>query len=299
MSALRAALVVVNFGGPDLLAENLLDLASQAEVSVVVVDNFSGDSNRLQVEALCHRLRWELIAPSTNLGFGAGANLGVDRAFELGATVVCLLNPDATMSAHDLQLLTAAADADRTALVAPQILNSRGRPWFTGAAVDVAGGRTRRADVAGAAHPWLTGACLAFHADSWRRTGGFASDYFLYWEDVDLSWRHVAAGGTLLYREDITVLHAVSATHSADHRHGRSPLYYFYNCRNRLLFASVHLDGPDQRRWALRSFGYAREVLMRGGRRHLLRPWRPISAAARGTIAGLLWILRSHLAARR
>lgn len=299
MNTLRAALVVVNYGGPGLLAANLLDLATQAGVTVVVVDNFSGDSNRSTVAEFCHQAGWELLAPSENLGFGAGANLGVEKAWALGAQVVCLLNPDATMSSDHLRQLFAAADADRTALVAPRIVNARGNPWFTGAAVDVAAGRTTKSDIAEAAHPWLTGACLTFHADAWRITGGFAHDYFLYWEDVDLSWRHVAAGGSLRYRGDITVSHAVSATHSDGLRHGRSSLYYYFNCRNRLLFAVNNLDRREQRRWALHSASYASEVLLRGGRRQFLRPWRPVAAAVRGTLAGLARMLRSELADRR
>ena len=34
---------------------------------------------------------------------------------------------------------------------------------------------------------WLSGACLAFSATAFDRLGGFGEDFFLYWEDVDIS----------------------------------------------------------------------------------------------------------------
>ena len=44
---------------------------------------------------------------------------------------------------------------------------------------------------------WLTGASLAMSITLWEQVGGFDERYFLYWEDVDLSWRILQAGGEL------------------------------------------------------------------------------------------------------
>jgi len=291
----RIACVVVNFGASDLLAENLAPLERDAETQIVVVDNFSSDLERVRLTALARDRGWTLIASDGNPGFGDGANAGVAAALDNGAQVVCLLNPDACMSLADLRTMARLADEDRRAIVAPRIVTDDGRDWFTGARVDLAKGRTAKAvlDADGSTeHAWLTGACMVFHADAWRLTGGFDADYFLYWEDIDLSWRHVAAGGRLRYHPDVTVRHSVSGTQRTSGQRGRSWLYYYYNCRNRLLFASKHLDRSTKLRWVLTSLPYAREVLLRGGRRQLLRPWRPVTAVLRGTCTGLTRLAR-------
>ena len=44
---------------------------------------------------------------------------------------------------------------------------------------------------------FLSGACLAMPRDTWLRCGGFAEQFFMYHEDVDLSLRLRLAGGRL------------------------------------------------------------------------------------------------------
>jgi len=126
------------------------------------------------------------------------------------------------------------------------------------------------------------------HHDLWRTLGGFDARYFLYWEDVDLSWRARRAGADLAVVKDVTVFHDVGGTQ----KHGqdgsaKSPVYVYYNCRNRLVFAAQHLGRLDRTRWLLTSPRYAWAVLQRGGRRALARsPLRLIWAAVGGTVAG-------------
>jgi len=42
---------------------------------------------------------------------------------------------------------------------------------------------------------WCSGACLMLRHDIYKETGGFDEDFFMYCEDVDLSWRWRSAGG--------------------------------------------------------------------------------------------------------
>ncbi len=281
----RAAVVVVNYRSSRLLERNLAQLP--VEVAVVVVDNYSDDAERTRVRALGAQRGWQVLTPGTNLGFGDGVNLGVARALGDNATTVCVVNPDAVLSLHELEGLVAAARERPRAFVAPRIVDSAGKVTFSGSEVDLAAGRTRRADIAVARHPWLSGACLAFTAGAWQLSGGFANVYFLYWEDVDISWAMLENGGELWIADEVTVVHDAGGTQTSTSSSGKSATYVYYNCRNRLVFAARRLGSEDRRRWIRGSVAYAREVLLRGGSRRVLLSPRYLWAAVSGTLAGL------------
>ncbi|MEY2848662.1 MAG: hypothetical protein RI885_1327 [Actinomycetota bacterium] len=289
----RIGLIVVNYRSHDVIEQNLADLIDPPfPLTVVVVDNFSTEEEASAVASMCRRRGWEPVSADTNRGFGSGVNLGVARALSVGCSVFVLLNPDATLTVADLGSLSQRVATDRELVLSPRVVRPDGARWFDGGVVSVLEGTTRTSPGAdsSAEGGWLTGACMALHADLWTRIGGFDDRYFLYWEDVDLSWRITEAGGRLAVARDLSAVHSVGGTQSTD---GKSSIYVYYNCRNRLYFARDHLTQAQQRSWALSSIRYARSVLLRGGRRALARhPFGLISAAVRGTVAGLLALRR-------
>ncbi|MBO9553266.1 glycosyltransferase family 2 protein [Cellulomonas sp.] len=288
------ALVVVNHRSHALLEQNLAATAHGLDARVVVVDNRSTDDERAAVRRVTDAHGWELVA-APNDGFGAGVNRGVARARELGCDAFLVLNPDLELEPATARGLLGAARRDPLALVGPRILRPDGSVWFAGGALDVATGRTRtRPDLVGPTPQWLTGACLALHDELWGRVGGFSDAYFMYWEDIDLSARVRSAGGRLVVEHALTAVHDVGGTQESAGTRRKSDLYYRHNCRGRLVFAARNLDRPTVRAWALRSIGYARQVVLRGGRRQLLRSPGPIWAAARGTAEGLWFARRDH-----
>ena len=137
--------------------------------------------------------------------------------------------------------------------------------------------------------PRLSGACLALSADLFEAAGGLDARYFLYWEDVDFSARVLAAGGSLALVRDAVAVHDEGGTHSEDDQSDRakSDIYYYYNVRNRLLYAGLHLDRATQRRWVATAGRAAREIVLRGGRRQLLSTRRPLITAAQATRDGM------------
>jgi N-acetylglucosaminyl-diphospho-decaprenol L-rhamnosyltransferase len=291
--------VVVSYGSHALLADTLVaTLATDPRARAVVVDNWTTDDERQALVRLASEQGWAVELPDTNLGFGGGMNRGVARALDDGATRVLLLNPDAVVEPGGLATLGAALDADPMALASPVVVRPDGSPFASGTTdLRLRDGtmRATRRRPAGSREPvveWLSGACLAMTDVLWRAVGGFDERYFLYWEDVDLSVRVQRAGGSLRVVEDARAVHDEGATHDdATTSRAKSPTYYYFNIRNRLLFAAVHLDAPSVRRWMLTAPRAARAVLLQGGRRQLthLPPWR---AAVRGTWDGLVLAFR-------
>jgi N-acetylglucosaminyl-diphospho-decaprenol L-rhamnosyltransferase len=291
--------VVVSYGSAELVRHNLGPIEPADAGGVVVVDNYSSSIERAAIGGVCEDHGWLLVAMDGNPGFAAACNAGVQAAAAAGATAVVLVNPDAVVSGEVLSALAEQLAADPQALVSPLILTSDGRPYFRGSRVDLRSGRMRGRTWASPPtgmvqlhsepplRDWLSGACLAFGVDLWRRAGGLDESYFLYWEDVDFSQRCVAAGARLYLRADLTVLHDEGGTHGVQGARARSPLYYRYNCRNRLLYGSRHLSRRELAGWMLRTPHESWQILLRGGRRQLLHSPQPLLATCWGSAAGL------------
>jgi N-acetylglucosaminyl-diphospho-decaprenol L-rhamnosyltransferase len=284
------AIVVVNYGSSALLERNLV-AASRAlpAASVYVVDNRSTAEEAELITALAAREGWFALLQTENLGFGGGVNRGVEAARAAGRTRHLLINPDASIDAASTHLLLEAVDGDEAIVAAPLVEDGAGRVWSAGHVLDLDDGSTHGTAWAGRnpearVRRWLTGAALMINDAAWTAVGGFDEEYFLYWEDVDFSMRVEDAGGRLILVEQAKAVHDEGGTQGIGDPdvHAKSPLYYYYNIRNRMLLAQKLLDSETMRRWDASSRTAAREVLLRGGRRQLLRPWRPLRAVWRG-----------------
>ena len=282
------AIVVVNFGSHALLNENLAAMSSRFPgAHFVVVDNWFSQEERQATGAACAAHGWTLVALDTNTGFGTGCNRGAEVALAAGARELMFLNPDAAIDAASAFALLEASRAQPMALVAPRILKRNGDVWSAGMDIDLTTGDARpwhrRPDFDGVETiEWFTGACFVLSSTLWEACGGFDDDYFLYWEDVDFSARVQAVGGTLVLLSDATAHHDVGGTQTAGATASKSEIYYYYNIRNRSLFARKHLSLPQRRVWKGTAVRSAWAILLRGGRRQFLQPVKPLRAFYRG-----------------
>lgn len=289
----RCAVVVVNYGSAALLRTNLGAVAEQTpDLSVVVVDNFTTDAELTAVRELAAQQGWLLVPSPTNVGFGVGMNLGVEAALAAGAEQLLLLNPDARIDRASLRRLREVVAADPMVLAAPVVTATDGRIWSDGTDLYLGSGRMRATrkratEAATRVEMWLSGACLLVSRGLWEAIGGFDDRYFLYWEDVDLSWRAREAGATLLVVREATAVHDEGGTQGEGGSRARSATYYYYNIRNRLLFAAHHLEPADRRRWVRTALPEAYDIVLRGGRRQLLSSFAPWRAMVTGTVDGL------------
>ena len=297
--------VVVNYGSTALLKHNLAGLIGAPNCRVVVVDNFSGEVERDRVAELCRDNGWISVLLDNNAGFGAGVNAGLAAARRVGADAYLLINPDAEIDAATLSALHDHVREHPLDLVAPKITRPDGANWSQGFGVDLRSGRMRSRpgllNLTPAEAPWLTGTCLALSSELLDRIEGMPDGYFLYWEDVDFSMRVRRAGGRLSVRNDLTAIHDEGGT-QRDTRSRTRPLsnrYYYYNCRNRLLFATNHLGRRARWSWMLRTPRQSWLILLRGGRRQLIRSPDSLGAAVAGSVVGLSIAARSMITTSR
>ena len=260
--------VTVTYNGAHLVGSCLDGLAHQdldgLSMDVIVVDNASTDGTA-ELVARSHP-GVQLLRSPTNRGFAGGNNLVLDH---VDSPHIILLNNDAVpepgfvaslvrgLSAEppDVAALTATVlltdrfrranddDPPRSVVVGPDgayvrdesgsitLVNSTGnqvrhdgygvdRGWLADASVHRPG-----RDVFG-----FCGAAAILRTSALRDVGTFDEDFFLYYEDTDLSWRLRLAGYTIRHCPDAVVHHR----HAASTSEG-SELFRFHDGRNRLL----------------------------------------------------------------
>lgn len=123
--------------------------------------------------------------PGKNLGFGAGHNRMMREAFDQGADYYVCVNPDAVLHPACLRELVSAADAEALVGLVEALQFPDEHPKVY--------------DPRNHATPWCSGCVLLVSRALFRAVGGFDESFFMYCEDVDLSWRARASGfGTVV-----------------------------------------------------------------------------------------------------
>ncbi len=158
---------------------------------IYVLDN--GESSESLIEASDAITR---LAPVGNIGFGAGHNHMMRAAFDAGATLYIAINPDGAFHPDAITALVQMVEqTNGLALVeALQFPSEHPKPY----------------DPATFDTPWVSGACLAIPKGAFEDLGGFDDEFFMYCEDVDLSWRARARGYALKTCPRAWFLHAVT-----------------------------------------------------------------------------------------
>lgn len=149
----------------------------------------------------------------------AGANVvGSQAAKAWGADYIYLLNQDATADSQFLSRIVAEAEAHPNAAViqsrimlkqAPELLNARGNALhYLGFGFSL-GYRQTPEDAKKNTLPmfYASGAGVLIRMSAIEKIGLFEPSYYMYHEDVDVSWRARLAGYDVLYAEDSVIYH--------------------------------------------------------------------------------------------
>ncbi|HJN84697.1 MAG TPA: glycosyltransferase family 2 protein, partial [Patescibacteria group bacterium] len=164
---------------------------------------------------------------SENTGFAGGHQRAYEESKKWGAEAVYLLNQDAVMdrgalknsAEHYLKNPNMAIIQSRMMLFdRPELLNSQGNCLhFLGQGYSD-GSRMKPADVkSNRPHFYASGAAALVRTSVVDTIGGlFDTRYFMYHEDVDLSWRARLAGHDIGYAEDSIVYHRYEFSRSIE-----------------------------------------------------------------------------------
>lgn len=207
------AAITIHFRKPELTARCVDSLLADGWNPILVWDNSEDEGSSLQALAARYAgdLRVQLVANPANLGFGKGMNAALAELGRRGHTApVLLVNNDAEALPGMRAALLAALPRDSTvpALVAPRILqDGQVQEWlYYQRWLALVTRRPLPGSIA-----YLSGCCLLVRrADTAAPL--FDEDFFMYGEDVELSWRWRSQGGALVLLEDAWLRHAGSAS---------------------------------------------------------------------------------------
>lgn len=192
---------------PSLLAE------LSAEDELIVVDNDSRDELRARLPQLAPSAR--LLPAPGNLGFAGGANLGARAA---RSELLLFLNPDVRVAPGFAKAIRAplqrtsnwaawmglvTQDGGRAINTSGGVIHYTGLGWAGENGSPVASAPAGPREV-----PVLSGACFAIPRTTWEALGGFSEEYFMYYEDADLSLRLRLRGEAIGIEPGARVEHA-------------------------------------------------------------------------------------------
>jgi len=255
---MELSVIIVSYNVRDYLRESIRSVmvaSSGMETEIIVVDNDSYDGSVAMIESEFPEAR--LITAGNNEGFSSACNRGITAS---SGDFILILNPDTIlwpdslskallfMKSHPDAGAAGARMTDGNGRFLPE--SKRGFPspltsffkltglWriFPRSALfnayylgHLPEESTCRADI-------LTGAFMLIRRKALEQAGLFDTRFFMYGEDIDLSWRIRMAGWHNYYLHDVCITHFKGKSASLS---SESSVYHFYE--SMYIFVEKHL----------------------------------------------------------
>ena len=222
----RLAIIVLNWNGSDDAIECVKSLAKQTlKPTIIIVDNNSSDNSVFVFEkyiSIHKREEITLIKNPRNLGFAGGINTGLVYARKQGFEYIGVLNPDAIADKKWCQALVDELSSQPKCGIATGILQRRngktldttgdfyttwGLPGPRNRDEPIENAPSKPGEVFGA-----TGGGAIYRAAMFDDIDMFDKDFFMYYEDVDLSFRAQLAGWKVRFTPKAIAYHKVGAS---------------------------------------------------------------------------------------
>ena len=217
---MKLSVVIVNYNVRyflELCLKSVAAAITSIDAEIIVVDNNSSDESCKMVKQLFPNV--QLLENKDNVGFSKANNQGVAVA---KGDYVCILNPD-TVVAEDTfsQLLEFSGSKDKIGIVSCKLIDGAGIflpeskrnvptrliaiKKLIGLSKDYYVSNVKENEIGKA--PIFVGAFMLLKKSLYENVGGFDERYFMYGEDIDLSYSILNAGYDNYYYGKTTVIH--------------------------------------------------------------------------------------------
>ncbi len=214
-------------------------------VNLVFVDNASTDDTVAQIAQFLPSAR--LLLNDKNKGFGAANNLALQQ---ITTPFALLLNPD-TLPDSDFfeKMIRAAEQFPEAAMIAPQLIGRNGADeinyrWPGSEWVSKGRGAEGPCCVG-----FLCGAAILLNMKNMQRIGFFDEDFFLYYEDEDLSQRAFNTKLPMVVVPQIKLKHLSRGSVKGSAPLRSEFLRGFHHAQSKILFEKKHGTQANWLRW--------------------------------------------------
>lgn len=245
----RTAIILLNWNSYEHTANCIASLqnVTPANFDVIVVDNGSSDGSGTMLKQNFAHIKY--IQAPTNLGFAGGNNKGFEYAIAHGYEYALMLNNDTFVEPNFLELLTNYMDAHANAgAIQPKIFfnNNRQKIWNGGSYFLSWLGWTYSKNYMRTAGPaqnnfaevdWITGCALLVRTSIVQQIGALNNHFFIYYEDVDFSFRIRQAGYKLIFHPQSVIYHIAGMANKAKVKGKEgyaNPYVHYLNFRNHI-----------------------------------------------------------------
>ena len=256
----KIATILLNYNGwQDTIAciESLDKSEGDFSNSIIVVDNKSTDDSLVKLEEyipsniknsiIIDKDKFDeavtnykvvMIRNDINAGFSGGCNVGISFALEKKYDYVWLLNNDTVVKKDTLQAMLSRSTACADSAFVGSVLYYFSEPekvqaWGGGIVLPLKGS-TKHCYTPGKID-YLTGASILMNTNIIKRIGLMDDTFFMYWEDVEYSFRAKKFGYRIEVAEDSAVYHKVSA--SVSRGNGKDMSFVFnHTIRGSIIF---------------------------------------------------------------
>lgn len=217
---MQLSVVILNYNVSHFLQlciSSVLAATKDIDAEIIVVDNKSSDDSCAMVKSVFPGVK--LIENQENWGFSKGNNIGVAEA---KGDYLCILNPD-TVVAEDIfvRLLNFVTSKQNIGIVGCQLIDGKGE-FLPESKRNVPTAKIAFQKMIGYAENYynlaldkddcgktdvLVGAFMVIKREVYNKVGGFDEDYFMYGEDIDLSFKMLKAGYNNYYFGEVTIIH--------------------------------------------------------------------------------------------
>lgn len=250
------AVILLNWNTPVHTAGCIASLKQYCDedlFDIIVADNGSTDDSLSILKTQYPGLIY--IDNQQNLGFAEGNNRALEYSIDKNYTYSLVMNTDTEVDSNLVACLLTHMDSHpEAAAVQPaiywmydktKIWNGEGRfnPFIGKTVSDLTVPDAEALKTYKKAE-WVTGCCMLLRNSALERSGLFNKQFFLYFEDVELSFRLRDAGFEVHYLPSCKMYHeaGVSAKVAAPKKEGTlSPVIHYYTSRNHI--------------WILRRYG--------------------------------------------
>lgn len=275
-------IVIANWNGEKILSDCLNSLVSQnyKNFKVYMIDNDSKDSSLEIINQYVNQINIDLTVMDHNTGFSVANNIGIQKAIDEGCTNIMTLNNDVELDPSCLKNAVMALEKHKNVDVFQlfminfferEICDAAGLTFNKRLYVTQVGYRRSVTEVLNN-NIEIEGACAGaaiYRTSALKRVqlpngDYFDSNFFAYYEDVDLSLRLRNTGSKALLIKDCIVYHIHSATGNKT-----SGFKEYYLARNLFLYMKRN---QDSNAYQVNQFSYYKHIV-----RTLVKNYRSLS----------------------